>query len=180
MFVSIFRGTVICRRAVSESAVRKTRVSIPQGMTASFLTCPLLSHHLWIFQAPVGVHTHTHTCTHTPKIILCRVLRRGPQDPIQDPLPTPTPPHLPGRSVSPSTIPVLLWALRPVGLAEPWNWAGLQPNPGSLSPTWASGTRRAMPSTHAKGHCDDGPPSYPAGSSLTMAHGGQPAQPCEE
>ena len=33
-----------------------------------------------------------HTHTHTPQnIILCRVLRRGPLDPIQDPLPSPTP-----------------------------------------------------------------------------------------
>ena len=32
----------------------------------------------------------------------------------------------------------------------------------------------------AKGHCDYGVPSYPVGSSLTMARGGQLAQPCEE
>ena len=34
--------------------------------------------------------------------------------------------------MSPSAIPVLLWYLRPAGLAEVWNWAGLRPDPPGL------------------------------------------------
>lgn len=166
-------------------------MNIPQGMTASFLTCPLLSHHLWMFPSPsgracthdatvrvrvrgaarLGVRRSLRTHTHTQNIILCRVFR-GPLDSIQDPLPSPPPRHLPRRPVSPSGSEGQLSQ----SCSEPSDQrAARNPETGQDSSkpwlpslTWASGARRAKSALHhhAKDTVMMGPPSIRQGPHL--------------